>query len=89
MTNVAPEAFDLIKITPEEPKLKIDTVITHPAVVKTPVLLGKIVQKNEIKKVDTRTGEVLNTEKFDYTEPIVGEVQQVDIFWIFVFYRVA
>ena len=77
MTNVAPEAIDLIKVEETEPKVKVDTIITHPAVVKTPVLLGKVVHNNEIKKVNEKTGEVLKKENFNWEQPIVGEVQQV------------
>lgn len=77
MTNVAPEALDLIKVEETEPKIRVNTIITHPAVVKTPVLLGKVVHKNEMKKVDEKTGEVLRKEQFNWEQPIVGEVQQV------------
>ena len=77
MTNTAPEAMGLINPEKAEPKVKVDTIITHPAVVKTPVLLGKVVQENEVSKVDLRTGEVLNMGKMSSSQPIIGEMQQV------------
>lgn len=77
MTNTAPEAMDLIKPEEAEPKVKVDTVITHPAVVKTPVMLGKVITDNEISRVDLNTGEVLGVQKVSSSRPILGEVQQV------------
>lgn len=77
MTNVAPDALDLITVEETEPKIKVDTIITHPAVVKTPVLLGKIVQKNEYKKVNMTSGDVIKTDTYNWEQPILGEVQQV------------
>lgn len=77
MTNVAPEAFELIKIEPTEPKVRVNTIITHAAVVKTPVLLGKVIHKNELRKINETDGEVLRNETFNWEQPILGEVQQV------------
>lgn len=77
MTNVAPEALDLVKVEETEPKVRVNTVITHPAVVKTPVLLGKVVHKNEMMKVNQTSGEVLRKDTFNWEQPILGEVQQV------------
>jgi len=77
MTNTAPEAMDLIKPEEAEPKVRVDTVITHPAVVKTPVLLGNVVTDNEVSKVDLNTGEVLGVNKLSSKQPIIGEMQQV------------
>ena len=77
MTNTAPEAYGLITPAEAEPKVKVDTIITHPAVVKTPVLLGNVIQENEVSKVDLKTGEVLGVNKIKSSQPIVGEMQQV------------
>lgn len=77
MTNTAPEAMGLIKPEEAEPKVKVDTIITHPAVVKTPVLLGKVVTENEVSKVDQNTGEVLSVGKISSSQPIIGEIHQV------------
>lgn len=77
MTNTAPEAMGLITPEEAEPKVRVDTVITHPAVVKTPVLLGKVVTENEVSKVDLKTGEVLRVDKVSSSQPIIGEVHQV------------
>lgn len=77
MTNVAPEALELIKVEETEPKVRVNTIITHPAVVKTPVLLGKVVHRNELKKINETNGEVIRKENFEWEQPIVGEVQQV------------
>ena len=77
MTNVAPEALELIKVEETEPKVRVNTVITHPAVVKTPVLLGKVIHKNELMKVNESNGEVLRKDTFNWEQPILGEVQQV------------
>lgn len=77
MTNTAPEAMDLIKPEEATPKVRVETTITHPAVVKTPVLLGKVVNENEFSKFDTKTGEVIGGGKITSSQPIIGEVQQV------------
>ena len=77
MTNVAPEAMGLITPEETEPKVRVDTIITHPAVVKTPVLLGNVVTDNEISKVDLTTGEVLRVDKVSSSQPIIGEMHQV------------
>ena len=77
MTNVAPEALDLIKVEETEPKILVNTIITHPAVVKTPVLLGKVIHRNELRRVNETDGEVLRKETFNWEQPILGEVQQV------------
>ena len=77
MTNTAPEAMGLITPEEAEPKVRVDTVITHPAVVKTPVLLGKVITENEVSKVDLKTGEVLRVDKVSSSQPIIGEVHQV------------
>lgn len=77
MTNVAPEALDLIKVEETEPKIRVNTIITHPAVVKTPVLLGKVVHRNALQKINETSGEVIRKENFEWEQPIVGEVHQV------------
>lgn len=77
MTNVAPEALNLIRVEETEPKIRVNTIITHPAVVKTPVLLGKVIHKNELTKVNESNGEVLRKDTFNWEQPILGEVQQV------------
>ena len=45
-------------ITPEiaKEKLRVTTVLTHPAVVTTPVLLGNRVEEHEITRVNALTG---------------------------------
>lgn len=56
------------------PKVRVDTVITHPAVVSTPVLLGNKQFEHEIQRVNAVTGEVVGTDKVVVNKPIIGEV---------------
>lgn len=77
MTNTAPEAMGLITPAEAEPKITVNTIITHPAVVKTPILLGKVVRENEVSKVDLKTGEILDVGKVSSSQPIIGEMHQV------------
>jgi hypothetical protein len=49
-------------------------VIHHPAVVKTPVLLGVKDEENIIEKKNSFTGEVVSHHSVHKTVPIIGEI---------------
>ena len=64
-------------ISPEitDPKIKIHTVISHPAVVTTPVLLGTKKEIHELERVNAVTGEVVATDKIEINRPYLGEIR--------------
>lgn len=59
MTNVHPtEATKLVNAEITNPKARIRTTIHHPAIVKTPVLLGHVHHHHDVTHVNSATGEV-------------------------------
>jgi len=56
---MAKDATGLVDPIYTNPKMRVDTVITTPAVVHTPVVLGKSTTVSEIEKKDLVTGEVV------------------------------
>jgi len=54
--NVAPEAMGVISPELTGPKFDVRTVITHPAIVKTPVLLGTKLKKYNVTTSSIATG---------------------------------
>jgi len=76
-TNITPGATKIIEPEIATPKLKISTILTHPAVVSTPVLLGNKKEVHEVTRVNAVTGEVVGKSQIIVDRPIVGEVKQV------------
>jgi hypothetical protein len=59
-SNIAPEASGFITPESATKKFFVTSVIHHPAVVKTPVLLGVKDEENIIEKKNSFTGEVVS-----------------------------
>lgn len=77
LSNVAPDAIELIDAKYAEPIAEIKTKLITPTVVKTPVLLGNKVINTEVKNSNPLTGEVYNSTSYIYEQPITGVVHQI------------
>lgn len=72
---MAPDATMIISPEITGPKVTVNTVITHAAVVTTPVLLGNKVETHEIESVNTVTGLVTGKTTIHVEKPILGEIR--------------
>lgn len=59
------------------PKAHVSTVIDHPAIVHTPVVLGVKTEKKEITRSNSFTGEPISHDTWNVTTPIVGLIDRV------------
>jgi hypothetical protein len=76
LTNLAIESEELIRPEIARPKIHVDTVVTHPVIVKTPVLLGSVLEQTESTHINTLTGRIVDKNVVNIEKPIVGEVHQ-------------
>lgn len=73
--NTAPEASGFITPEMAEPKAYVRTVMNHPVVVHTPVVLGVNHEEHRVDKVNPFSGVTVSSDSFDKTTPITGEIQ--------------
>lgn len=59
------------------PKYRIDSMITTPEVVTTPVILGSIQEAHRMQRRSVETGAVVKSQDVMINKPIYGEVRQV------------
>lgn len=76
LLNTAPDASKIITPPLAEPKLKIDTVYRHEAVIKTPVHLGDNIEEKSVQHMDRLTGKI-TTHVEKTRKPILGVLNTV------------
>lgn len=67
----------MIPVEYSYPKYKVDSIITTPEVVTTPVILGNIAEKHMTQKRNVETGQIVQSHEMMVNKPIYGEVRQV------------
>jgi len=72
--NVAPEASGFISPELAEEKAYVRTVVNHPTIVHTPVVLGVNHEEHKIERVNPFSGVTVSSDSFDKTTPITGEI---------------
>lgn len=72
--NVAPEASGYISPELAEEKAYVRTVLSHPAIVHTPVVLGINHETHKIERVNPFSGVTVSSDSYDKSTPIVGEI---------------
>lgn len=76
-TNIAADATKLISPEIADPKVDVETVVTHPAVVKTPVLLGNVIESSEYQTINKTSGKIIGKSTVNLKKPILGEIHRV------------
>lgn len=59
------------------PKYRIDSIVTTPEVVTTPVLLGHTSEQHHLQHKNVETGQVVKAQDVVINKPIYGEIRQV------------
>jgi len=77
LSNIAPEATGLVTANWAKPIAEVHTALHTKSIVKTPVLLGNEVIRNEVTNTNPVTGQVLNSTTYLEEKPILGVVHQL------------
>jgi len=73
--NVAPEASGFISPELATEKAYVKTLLKHPTVVHTPVVLGVNHEEHRIDRVNPFSGVTVSHDSYNKTTPILGEIQ--------------
>lgn len=78
LSNIDPSGTEaIVPVEYSYPKYRVDSMVTTPEVVTTPVILGTVQEAHRLQKRNVETGAIVKSQVVIVNKPIYGEVRQV------------